>query len=64
MNKRMRHFDWNLTEEQIGEMFPELKPVERAEAAENYRRYLQVVAKIYDDPEEKAKLKDAFLRAQ
>lgn len=60
----MGDFSWKVTEEQIAKHFPEIPEIERAEAAENYSKYLQVVAKIYDDLEEKGKLRDALLRAQ
>ncbi len=43
---------------------PHLKPEERKEAAEKYSRYLQVIAKIYDDLEEKGEPKDVLLKIQ
>lgn len=66
MKKKMRMQDvpWALSEELVAKMFPDLPEDQRAKAAESYSQYFQVVAKIYDDLEEKGKLKDVLLRAQ
>lgn len=39
---------WNFTEDDIENVYPELEPEQRAEAAENLSRYFKVVGKVYD----------------
>ncbi|MFN0279199.1 MAG: hypothetical protein ACKVRN_11430 [Pyrinomonadaceae bacterium] len=60
----MQDLSWDLTEDQIGRLFPHLPEGDRTEAAATYSRYLKVVAKIYDRLEDEGKLQDVLLRAQ
>lgn len=61
---RMQDLSWDLNEDQIANMFPDLPKEYRTEAAESYSRYLKVVAKIYDRLEDEGKLDEVLLRAQ
>lgn len=60
----MGDFKWNLPEEDMEKLYPELKPEERAEAAENLSRYFKLIGKIYDHLDDEGKLKDTLLRIQ
>lgn len=64
MKTRMQDIPWNFTEDQMAELYPELKPEDRAAAAYNLSGYFKVVARIYDRLEEEGKLEDVLLRAQ
>ncbi len=61
---QMQDRDWDLSEDQIGKLFPDLKEEERLEAADNFSQYLKVVARIYDRLKEEGKLEEVLLRAQ
>lgn len=56
--------EWNLSEDDIEKLYPELDPEQRAEAAENLSRYFKVIGKIYDRLDDEGKLKDTLLRIQ
>jgi hypothetical protein len=58
----MSDMPWDISEEQIGEMFPDLKPEERKEAAANYSQYLRVISNIYDQLKDEGKLEELKLR--
>ncbi len=60
----MRDLRWNLTEDDMEKLYPELDPEQRAEAADNLSRYFKVIGKIYDHLEDEGKLKDTLLRIQ
>lgn len=65
----MKHFDggllpWDLIEDDIAKLYPELEPEERADATENLSRYFKVVGKIYDHLDDEGKLEDTWLRIQ
>ena len=56
MNKdRMGDIPWNFTGEGMANMFPDLDPAERPQAAENLSRYFQVVGNIYDRLDDEGK---------
>lgn len=56
--------NFDLSEEQIAQMFPHIKGEDRAAFAESYSRYLNVVAKVYDRLQDEGKLEEVLLRAQ
>ncbi len=61
---RIQELLWNFSEEDMAKLFPELKPEERAAAAQNLSNYFSVVARIHDKLKNAGKLDDAILRAQ
>jgi hypothetical protein len=61
---RMGDFPWNLSGNDMRELYPELEPEQRVEAAENLSRYFKVVGKIHDHLDDQGKLKDTLLRIQ
>ncbi len=61
---RMGDLPWNLSEDDIAKLYPELEPKQRAEAAENLSRYFNVIGKIYDHLDDAGELKDTLLRIQ
>jgi DNA-binding TFAR19-related protein (PDSD5 family) len=64
MKPRMGDLPWNFSEEDMSKLYPELKPEERAEAAENLSQYFKIVGRIYDRLDDEGKLKDTLLRIQ
>jgi len=64
MKQRMGNVPWNLSEDDVARLYPELDPEQRAEAAENLSRYLRVVGEIHDKLDDEGELKDVLLRIQ
>lgn len=60
----MGDIPWNLSEDDMAKLYPELKTEDRAEAAESLSRYFKVKGKIYDHLGDEGKLKDTLLRIQ
>jgi hypothetical protein len=59
---RMGDLPWNLAEDEIAKLYPELGPDQRAAAAENLSRYFRAIGKIYDGLVKEGKFKDTLLR--